>query len=100
MKRQRRNRRIARTPVCCNNYLWIVLVTVFVVVDLTALVAWAVTRISDPAAMPIREVFIEGEFRHIKPGDLRALIAQEVHAGFFTVGVKEIQDDLSHNPWI
>lgn len=100
MKRQRRNRRIATTPVCCNNYRWIVLVTVFVVVDLTALVAWAVTRITDPAAMPIREVFIEAEFRHIKPGDLRTLIAQEVYGGFFTVGVKEIQDDLSHNPWI
>ncbi|MGH8509452.1 MAG: cell division protein FtsQ/DivIB [Gammaproteobacteria bacterium] len=76
------------------------MVTVFVVLDLTALLAWALTRITDPTVMPIREVFIEGEFRQLKPSDLRALIAQEVYGGFFTVGVNEIQDDLRHNPWI
>jgi cell division protein FtsQ len=75
-------------------------VAAFIVVDFLALLAWGIGRVSDPGAVPIRGVHIEGEFRQLKPAELRALVAQELRGGFFTVGVAEIRAGLRQNPWV
>jgi cell division protein FtsQ len=72
----------------------------FVVADLCVLLGFAGARLSDPKTLPIREVFIEGEFRQLKPPDLEVLVARQVHGGFFTVHVGEVQYGLSRDPWI
>ena len=76
------------------------LVGTFVVADLCVLLGFAGARLSDPKTLPIREVFIEGEFRQLKPPDLEALVAHQVRGGFFTVRVAEVQRGLRRDPWV
>lgn len=101
MRRRRENRRLRLDdPPAVHHRHWPLAVAVFIVVDFFVLLAWGVGRVSDPGAAPIRGVHIEGEFRQLKPAKLRALVAQELRGGFFTVGVAEIQEGLRENPWI
>ncbi len=72
----------------------------FVVADLCVLLGFAGARLSDPKTLPILEVFVEGEFRQLKPPDLEALVARQVRGGFFTVQVAEVQRGLSRDPWV
>jgi cell division protein FtsQ len=56
--------------------------------------------LSDPAALPIRKVMVEGEFKYLEPDRLQAVVVEAVDAGFFGVDVTEIQDILLDEPWI
>ncbi|MGR8918247.1 MAG: cell division protein FtsQ/DivIB [Gammaproteobacteria bacterium] len=64
------------------------------------LVSWAVSALSDPAALPIRRVMVEGEFTHLDPEVLEAAVVDAVDAGFFQVNVAEIRARLQDEPWI
>lgn len=63
-------------------------------------VAWLVHAMSDPAALPIRKVAVEGEFLHLNPNHLQAVVVGAVNAGFFGVDVAEIRRILLDEPWI
>ena len=56
--------------------------------------------LSDPAALPIRKVMVDGEFRYLDPDHLQVVVVEAVDAGFFGVDVSEIQDILLDEPWI
>jgi len=56
--------------------------------------------LSDPAALPIRKVMVDGEFRYLNPDHLQVVIVEAVDAGFFGVDVSEIQNILLDEPWI
>ena len=62
--------------------------------------AWLAIAMSDPSALPIRKVMVEGEFNHLDPEDLQTVVVDAVDAGFFGVGVTEIQEILQNEPWI
>lgn len=63
-------------------------------------IAWLAIALSDPSALPIRKVMVEGEFNHLDPEDLQTVVVEAVDAGFFGVGVSEIQEILLNEPWI
>jgi cell division protein FtsQ len=70
---------------------------------LTATVAgviWTAQVLSDPAALPIRRVMVEGEFGHLSPEHVQRAVAAAVDAGFFAVDVAEIRSLLLDEPWI
>ena len=62
--------------------------------------AWLAIALSDPSTLPIRKVMVEGEFNHLDPEDLQTVVIEAVDAGFFGVGVTEIQEILLNEPWI
>ena len=62
--------------------------------------AWMAAALSDPAALPIRKVAVEGEFTHLDPDVLQDVVAGAVDAGFFGVDVAKIRRHLLDEPWI
>ena len=95
-----RNRLIRTEPRAECRPWGFLLVGTFVVADLCVLLGLAGAWLSDPKTLPIREVFIEGEFRQLKPPALEALVARQVRGGFFTVPVAEVQHGLRRDPWV
>lgn len=61
---------------------------------------WLVQAMSDPAALPIRKVLVEGEFKHLDSDHLQNVVVDAVKAGFFGVDVGEIRQILLDEPWI
>ena len=61
---------------------------------------WVSRILSDPAALPIRRVMVEGEFKHLNPEHLQAAVVEAVDGGFFGVDVADIRDVLLDEPWI
>lgn len=62
--------------------------------------AWLAQTMSDPSALPIRKVAVEGEFLHLNPNHLQAVVVGAVDAGFFGVDVAAIRGILLDEPWI
>lgn len=100
MRWRRRNRLIRALPSGVRRPWGLWLVATFVVADLLLILGFAGARLLDPETLPIREVFIEGEFRQLKPRALEALVEREVRGGFFTVRVAEVQHGLRRDPWV
>ena len=63
-------------------------------------IAWAASELSDPTALPIRRVHIEGEFKHLDPEHLQEVVVGVVDAGFFRVDVARVRERLLDEPWI
>jgi cell division protein FtsQ len=61
---------------------------------------WVFRVLSDPTALPIRRVILEGEFKHLATKHVQDAVASAVHGGFFSVDVGEIQRRLREEPWI
>lgn len=61
---------------------------------------WLTRQISDPAALPIRRVQIEGEFRYLDQQRLQMIVEKSVDAGFFGLDVVRVRDTLLDEPWI
>ena len=72
---------------------------VMLVMTLT-LLGWGALVYSDPAALPIRKVLVDGEFTHLDPEHLKAAVVESVDAGFFGLDVGRIQRRLLDEPWI
>jgi len=63
-------------------------------------VSWSWQMLSDPTALPIRRVMVEGEFKHLTPEHVQTVVVRAVHGGFFAVKVNEIRDELLIDAWI
>jgi len=59
--------------------------------------AWHLSR---PATLPVRQVAIEGEFRHLVPARLEEAVSRVMRGGFFNVNVDKIQETLLLEPWV
>ena len=63
-------------------------VVVMVVATVIGMV-WLARELSDPAALPIRRVMVEGEFKHLTTEHVQRAVVGAVHAGFFGVDVTD-----------
>jgi cell division protein FtsQ len=54
----------------------------------------------DPSRWPVRQVAIEGDFRHLLRTELQQAIEPVAAAGFFAMNVSEIQQRLQMLPWV
>ncbi len=75
---------------------------VFLVMFIATLIGmvWLVRELSDPAALPIRRVMVEGEFKHLTTEHVQRAVVGAVHAGFFGVDVTDIRRLLQDEAWI
>lgn len=63
-------------------------------------VLWLAHELSNPAALPIRRVMVEGEFKHLTTEHVQRAVAGAVEGGFFGVDVEEIRRQLLNQAWI
>lgn len=68
--------------------------------SLIGIVVWGVGRLADPQTLPLREVSIEGQFKHITKHKLSEAIADRVTGGFFSVDLEAIQVAAEELPWV
>lgn len=67
---------------------------------LSVVLVWGAWQLMNPATLPIRQVSIEGEFRHLVPMTMEQTVAEVVRGGFFNVNVEKIQETLLMEPWV
>lgn len=72
----------------------------FFAVLITALLVWAGYYLVNPATLPIRQVRIEGEFRHLSTSALQELVQNKVRSGFFNVDVDAVREAVLTEPWV
>ena len=75
-------------------------VFVFMIVATVIGSAWIARELSDPTALPIRRVMVEGEFKHLTTEHVQHAVIDAVHAGFFGVDVADIRRLLQDEAWI
>lgn len=61
---------------------------------------WLTRELSDPTALPIRRVMVEGEFKHLTTERVQRAVVDAVHGGFFGVDVADIRSLLQDQAWI
>ncbi len=62
--------------------------------------AWGSERLSDPQTLPVRQVDITGELRHVQRDALRAALAPAVEQGFLGADMRAIQRRVEALPWV
>ena len=62
--------------------------------------ALVAVSLSDPAALPIRKIMVEGNFNHLTTERIEARVVEAVNVGFFRLDVDEIREMLLDEPWI
>ncbi|MFQ5659093.1 MAG: cell division protein FtsQ/DivIB [Gammaproteobacteria bacterium] len=72
----------------------------FFISVMSALLVWGVRTLMDPETLPVRNVRIQGEFRHLSPEALQSIVTGVVRGGFFNVNVETIRNVLFQNPWV
>ncbi|HTT09150.1 MAG TPA: cell division protein FtsQ/DivIB [Gammaproteobacteria bacterium] len=60
----------------------------------------AVSWLQDPQHLPIREVRINGELRHLSPVHVQQAVLAEATGGFFSVDVDRIRAAVLGDPWV
>lgn len=60
----------------------------------------AVNWLRDPQHLPIREVRIAGELRHLSPAHVQQAVLAEATGGFFSVDVDRIRAAVLGDPWV
>ncbi len=96
--RRPQNRRLG-TPSMWRRRGLIWLATAGVVAAMTGTFA-AVRWLDDPKHLPIREVRINGELRHLSPAHVQQAVLAEATGGFFSVDVDRIRTAVLANPWV
>lgn len=64
------------------------------------LLFWQVNTLLDPSTLPIKQVRIEGKFRHLSPQSLEMLVSDKVKGGFFNIDVMSVRNALMKEPWV
>ncbi len=67
---------------------------------ITGLLVLTMSRLMDPATLPIRHVSVSGEFINLSPPSLEVRAGKVVRGGFFNVNVDTIKDVLLEEPWV
>lgn len=67
---------------------------------LTLASAIGFSKLLDPHSLPIKEVKVEGEFRHLRPEYLEGIVVNTLNAGFFLLDVDAVRRALLSEPWI
>lgn len=53
-----------------------------------------------PANLPIQQVQMHGEFRHVPPAELERAIATGMHGNFLTQDLRLLEQRLEQHPWV
>lgn len=70
------------------------------VILFAAMMAWAVQTLLDPGTLPIRQVRIEGEFKHLSGERLQMLVSDTARGNFFNLDVTAVRNALLAEPWV
>lgn len=63
-------------------------------------VVWGINRLADPKTLPLRQVSIKGQFKHVTQQKLHKAAAGYVNDGFFNVNLKTIRTVVEELPWV
>jgi cell division protein FtsQ len=63
-------------------------------------VVWGVRCLADPQTLPLREISIEGQFKHVTKKKLSEAVAAHVTGGFFSVDLEAIRAAAEELPWV
>jgi len=80
--------------------IWRTLLSLLLLISTGILVAWAYMHYQNPDSLPIRQVKVDGDFRHLKKAEIEEAIAPLVTTGFFTLRVDSIRRQLLAMPWV
>ena len=56
--------------------------------------------VMEPANLPIRQVSLHGEFRHLDPIELQEVVAEELTGNMLTQDLEELEQRLQQNAWV
>ncbi len=70
------------------------------VVVCASIMVWGAVMLSDPGTMPLRNIQVESEFRHIDADQIRKVVAKYAWQGFLRIDTDTIKADLMAEPWI
>lgn len=73
---------------------------IIVAVIVTGVLVWSGYYLFNPGTFPIRQVRIEGEFKHLSTSSLQNLVRNEVRGGFFNIDVTAVRQALIAEPWV
>jgi len=79
---------------------WAWILRIAFVVALLGGAGWGVGRLLDPGTLPIKEVTVDGDFRHLSTQKLQRVVEEHIRGGFFTVNVEAIRRALKQDPWV
>ncbi len=65
-----------------------------------SVVMWGLVMLSDPQTMPLKNIQVESEFRHIDADQIRQVVANYAEQGFLKIDTDTVKSDLMTMPWI
>lgn len=78
----------------------VALYRVMIAILFTAFLVWLVYMLLDPATLPVKQVKIEGEFRHLSEEKLHELVHDKARGNFFNLDVSAVRNALLADPWV
>ena len=78
----------------------LIYIMAFVAFVALAGITTGIQRLTEPGALPIREIRVAGEFHHLRPAQIQSLVTKSIDGGFFSVNVNAIRKRLLLDPWI
>ena len=72
----------------------------FILLSLISACIWLGYHLLRPETLPIKQVNISGEFRHLSPSRLKSLVTDSVQGGFFNINVTRVRNQLMQAPWV
>lgn len=72
--------------------------TIWTFLGSVLLVAWF--WLSAPGTLPIHEIRVACEFKHVSPYDLQRITAPALHTGFFSFNAEALQEQLTSLAWV
>jgi len=68
--------------------------------SLSAVIAIVADRLLWPDGFPIRDVYLEGEFKHIDPSLLKQQVVSAIDGNFFSVDLARLETAAENLPWV
>ena len=65
-----------------------------------SVVVWGLVVLSDPQTMPLKNIQVESEFRHVDADQIREIVANYVEQGFLKIDTDTVKNDLMAMPWV
>lgn len=80
--------------------LWAQVMRALVVISALGSAIWGVSKLTDPAAFPIRQVRVEGDLKRLAPQEVKQITSEGIRGGFFALDVDRLRKGFMHHPWV
>jgi len=60
----------------------------------------AMKKVPFKTVLPIRQVVVKGDFRHLNPVQIKATVMKDIKGGYFTVNLMHIRQQLMTEAWV